>query len=736
MKLLRFRELAAVVTAVRKYKCLETDIEGRAAELSFLLSKSLKIGNKKVVKTARLFFIPCAPSEEKADKEILSKSTLAAVGGGGAGTVMHLDSSIAEHLDYGNSPPHLKVAYSSNNHRVLSKNAGVDHSETKDENAQIVATARASDQFQFIMTLELAAKLAPGLTPYFRVLSGVLAGKVCGNESTSTKSSEEMLELYELALQESLSEESHKSTKIKGAQFAASLDDNIDSERRVKEEFRPFSNDSSFNHIAEWSKSLADTLPIIVWTADPEGNVDYINQKWTEYTGLAKSQALGHGFGQAIHPDDFEAVFEQFQHCMKNGLNFESEHRLLDLNSRQYRWFIVQATPVRTPDGEIKLWFGTCSDINEQKSAQERLQCVMDTIPEAIFWKDVNSVYLGGNKLFAQLGGYETVEQMIGRTDHEMPWTKQETEFYLKCDRHIIENDAAEYNIVEPLTKQDGLVAWLSTTKIPMHDADGKVTGVLAMSQDITERVRLHRQREDFMASLAHDLKVPVVGAVRALDALLQGYVGPLDERQIDFIQCLHRSHENLLLMIKNLLQVLQHESGDEKFTLEHVDLVRVVNEMVKASRPAIVSKGLNFDLDVSSKLILSADRGALKSVVANLIGNAITSAPEHTAIKIRLFEEKETAVMEVHNGGEPISDQDMEQLFQRLWQGKRFGAGAGLGMYLCRQVAEGHGGTMTCQSSREDGTVFRFCIPLIAQPNKQDSRMPKRSDLFYDRGF
>lgn len=719
MKLLGFRELAAAVTAVRKYKCLETDIEGRAAELSFLLTKSLKLGNKKVVKTARLFFIPCAPSDEISEKEIIKNSKMASVGT--AGTVMHLDSSIAEHLGHEGNSPHLKVAYSSNNHRVLSKNADVDHSEANGENAQIVATARASDQFQFIVTLELAASLAPGLAPYFRVLSGVLAAKVCGDENLPAKTSDEMLELYELALQDSTSETSGSHSQLPATPVP-----------QISEN----SEDGSFNHISEWSKALADTFPLIVWTATPDGQLDYINQRWSDFTGLDQSQALGHGFGQAIHPDDFEPVLAHFKNCIQNGLNFESEHRLLDLNSREYRWFIVQATPVKTPTGEIKLWFGTCSDINEQKNAKDRLQCVMDTIPEAIFWKDVSGVYLGGNKVFARLGGYEVPEQLIGMTDYDMPWTKDETEFYRKCDLHIIENDSAEYNIIEPLTNQDGLITWLSTNKIPMHDADGKVTGILAISKDISEQVRLHRQREDFMASLAHDLKVPVVGAVRALDALLQGYVGPLDEKQVEFIQCLHRSHENLLLMIKNLLQVLRYESGDEKFTLEHVDLVRVVNEIVKTARPAVMSKGLSFDLDLSSKIILSADRVALKSVVANLVGNAITSAPEYTAIKIRLFEEKDSAVMEVHVGGEPISDQDMEQLFHRLWQGKRFGAGAGLGMYLCRQVAEGHGGTMTCQSSREDGTVFRLCIPLIAQPNKPGAPIQKRSEFFFGRGF
>ena len=184
-----------------------------------------------------------------------------------------------------------------------------------------------------------------------------------------------------------------------------------------------------------------------------------------------------------------------------------------------------------------------------------------------------------------------------------------------------------------------------------------------------------------------------------------------------EFIQCLHRSHENLLLMVKNLLQVLRFESGQDQFIFEHFEFVGLLNECLKDAAPTIAAKHIDLDFQAPEKLVLNADKIAIKTLIVNLLGNALSSAPEHTNVRVDLHLIDQNAILEVRSGGEPISEEDMEQLFQRLWQGKRFGAGAGLGLFLCRQIAEGHGGSMSCHSSREEGTIMRFVIPVQQAP-------------------
>lgn len=704
MNLLRYSALAEVVSAVRKFKCRASDFESRADELSRLLVQEFLVNGKPAVKSARLFFLPfdkVTDSSEKAvvtETEIRQASDRPKKSAARKGTVMYLENS-GNDLDSQSNVPPGKSSKKKNLPVSFEANIGEQPDGSKN-GAKVVATVRTSEESQFVVTLEMTVQLASDVAPYFRVLSSMLASKITGNDSFSKDISDEWADLYELAFEE-LSNPDPGNFRI--------VERSRDSENR--KDIESTTNDT--DQFYEWSHSLAESLPLIVWTALPDGYVNFVNSKWTDYTGLESKEAYGDGWQRALHPADFEKATTRFKHCFETGELFENEHRLLDLNTRQYRWFLVQGVPVRDREGNIKIWFGTATDIDEQKRVNERLRFVMDTIPAAIFWKDRNSVYLGCNKTFAEIAGFTNVDQIIGKTDHDMPWTAEETEFYHLCDRKVMEENRAQFNIVEPLTKKDGEVAWLNTSKMPIHDAAGNVIGVLAHFEDITRTMQLQSQREDFMASLAHDLKVPVIGAIRALDALLQGYVGPLDSKQTEFIQCLHRSHENLLLMVKNLLQVLRYESDKDQFIFEHFDLVGILNEYLKDAGPTMTAKHIHLDFQAPKKLILNADRVAIKSLIINLIGNAISSAPEHTQVKVNLRATDKQMTLEVYNGGEPISEEDMEQLFQRLWQGKRFGAGAGLGLFLCRQIAEGHGGSMSCRSSREEGTIMSFSMPI-----------------------
>jgi PAS domain S-box-containing protein len=118
------------------------------------------------------------------------------------------------------------------------------------------------------------------------------------------------------------------------------------------------------------------------------------------------------------------------------------------------------------------------------------LQLIMNNIPQGIFWKDRNSRYVGCNKVFAKAAGVESPENIVGKTDYDLPWSREQTEWFLEYDRRIMENGTPEYHIVEPHRKADGELAWVETNKVPLHDAKGNVMGILGTYEDITERKR------------------------------------------------------------------------------------------------------------------------------------------------------------------------------------------------------------------------------------------------------
>ncbi len=118
-------------------------------------------------------------------------------------------------------------------------------------------------------------------------------------------------------------------------------------------------------------RQLADSMPQIVWSARPNAFIDYFNQRWIEYTGLSADLPLGHQMVEATHPDDLEASMETWREAMVNGRSIDAALRFRRGSDGAYRWHIVRALPVRDANGEIEVWYGTCTDIQDQKTLTE-----------------------------------------------------------------------------------------------------------------------------------------------------------------------------------------------------------------------------------------------------------------------------------------------------------------------------------------------------------------------------
>ena len=116
------------------------------------------------------------------------------------------------------------------------------------------------------------------------------------------------------------------------------------------------------------------------------------------------------------------------------------------------------------------------------------LQLVLDNIPQAVFWKNRDSVYVWCNRNFAFDAGVETPAKIVGKTDFDLAWTHEQAHFFQQVDQRVMRANTPEYQIVEPQTQADGKQAWLETNKLPLHDNDGNVVGILGTYEDITER--------------------------------------------------------------------------------------------------------------------------------------------------------------------------------------------------------------------------------------------------------
>ncbi|NJM99058.1 MAG: PAS domain-containing protein [Phormidesmis sp. RL_2_1] len=228
----------------------------------------------------------------------------------------------------------------------------------------------------------------------------------------------------------------------------------------------------------------------------------------------------------------------------------------------------------------------------ELNEARQLLQLVMDTLPEAIFWKDRNSVYLGCNRNFAEDAGIGIPEHIIGKTDYDLAWKEEESQFFRECDRRVMLADRAELGIVEPQLQGDGKQAWLETNKAPLHDERGKVIGILGTYQDITVR----KEAEIALHELNQKLERQTVELSAALSQLQQSQLQLVQQEKMSALGNLiagvaHEMNNPVGFLAGNLLPA-------QNYVRDLLGLIALYQETLPNPGEAIDSKIDEIDLD------------------------------------------------------------------------------------------------------------------------------------------
>ncbi len=203
-------------------------------------------------------------------------------------------------------------------------------------------------------------------------------------------------------------------------------------------------------------------------------------------------------FLKTIHPDDRDFVNDAYTKSVKNKTPYNINHRLLlknglgkIVNECCETYYDEKGKPIRS--------VGTVQDITYRKKVEDELKestnmlnDVLNTIPVRVFWKDLDGVYLGCNKLFAQDAGRSTPEEVIGNTDYNMGWAER-AELYRKDDRNVIKSGQPKINYEELVPTPESKFNWVNTSKIPLRNDEGLIYGMLGTYENITKRKEMER---------------------------------------------------------------------------------------------------------------------------------------------------------------------------------------------------------------------------------------------------
>lgn len=217
--------------------------------------------------------------------------------------------------------------------------------------------------------------------------------------------------------------------------------------------------------------------------------------------GYNENELTEKTFQDVTHSEDRAVGYELSQRVLSGEIEmFNLEKRYLHKNGAIV-WGLVSSSLIRDARNNPLHFVSQIQDITERKRIEEELSKhqhmlshILNSIPQSIFWKDRNSVYLGCNEVFAKEAGLETPEQIVGKTDFELPWLEAETEAYRADDREVIESNRPKPHIIETVQRADGTRLWVDTSKIPLNNEKGEVYGILGVYEDITERKRVDEE--------------------------------------------------------------------------------------------------------------------------------------------------------------------------------------------------------------------------------------------------
>ena len=280
------------------------------------------------------------------------------------------------------------------------------------------------------------------------------------------------------------------------------------------------------------------------------------------------------------------------------------------------------------------------------------------------------------------------------------------------------------------LVKDCMVVNKLSKAEIPVEinfaaiiteSDEEKYVGVI---RDVSKQKENERLRDDFIATLTHDLRTPLLAAITTLKFFLDGSLGEIEEKQAALLSTMLQSNEDLLGLVNALLEVYRFESGKLTLCKTMFRAKDLIVQCYEELKPLAEKKNIEFNLDcdINEEEEIFADKSEIKRVIINLCGNAVNYTNKGGHINVIAKLQSGDFIFSVVDDGNGIPKEDIPKLFNRFSQGtsRKRSTGTGLGLYLSRQIIEAHGGKIWLDSKLDKGSEFTFVITNVVNEERQ----------------
>jgi PAS domain S-box-containing protein len=490
-------------------------------------------------------------------------------------------------------------------------------------------------------------------------------------------------------------------------------------------------------------RQLADTMPQIVWVSRADGYHEYFNQRWYQYTGLSEDESLGRQWN-CLHPDDRERTAKRWHYALETTEPYEIEYRLKS-QTGQYRWFLNRAMPVRDEYGRVLRWFGTCTDIDDYKRmvdalrlSEERFRLSAEAFNGIIYDWDLTT-----ERVERTRGNFEVTGYHIHEIEPRRDWWVQRIH---PEDTSLVEQALAQsilfgkpgFDVEYRIRHRDGHYVWVWDKGLILRNSELRAVRVVGNCVDITARKRAEealkdadRRKDEFLATLAHELRNPLAPIRNALHIMQKKNAAPaMLEEARDMMQ---RQVGQMVRLVDDLLDVSRITLGKLELRRQPVTLQEAILGALETSGPLIEATGHRLVTQITGvPLRVDGDLARLSQVFANLLNNAAKYTNPGGQITLCLKAEQYEAVISVRDTGIGIPPEMLPRIFDMFTQVdnslEKAQGGLGIGLTLVKSLVEMHNGRIEAISEGlGKGSAFTVRLPLLeaeAAPAPQPTAM------------
>jgi PAS domain S-box-containing protein len=492
---------------------------------------------------------------------------------------------------------------------------------------------------------------------------------------------------------------------------------------------------SARDRLAEAERELRltlDWIPTLAWHTRPDGFAEYLNKRWLDYTGLSLHEALGWEWRKVIHPDDIAGLLVEWQRILGSGQRDEVEARMRR-HDGEYRWFLFRPEPLRDGSGKVVRWYGTNTDIEDRKRAEDALRRSEAYLAEAqrlshtgsFGWK-MASGDISWSKETHRIFDIDemikpTMELVLQRIHHED----------LALVQHQIERarrGEMDYNYEHRLLMPNGLVKNLHVRACRVkYESGDEIVGAV---MDITEFKRAQEamrtaQAElarvtrittlgQLSASIAHEVSQPLVGIVTNGDASLRWL-----DRDVPEVEEARRAIKRIISdadRASNVIRRIRDLAKNATPEMARLDINEAIEDAILLVQPQALSHRATLRSDLAAGLPeVLGDRVQLQQVIINLLINGLEAMSAVTGRSRELIVRSQPCagdqvLVAVQDAGAGIAPEMADKLFNAFYTTKP--DGMGMGLSICRSIVQAHAGRIWAANHDGPGVTIHFTVP------------------------